>query len=67
MPYAATSPLLEQLTNQFVTIAAHGLLGLRGSSAMSDETRSALIEDCWQMLPGGVDAGWEVNAETMAP
>jgi len=34
---------------------------------MSDETRSAPIEDCWQSPPGDVDAGWEVNAETMAP
>ena len=34
---------------------------------MSDETRSAPIEDRGQMLPGGVDVGWEVNAETMAP
>jgi arylsulfatase len=24
-------------------------------------------EDRGQMLPGGIDAGWEVNAETMAP
>jgi arylsulfatase len=24
-------------------------------------------EDRGQMLPGGVDAGWEVTAETMAP
>jgi arylsulfatase len=24
-------------------------------------------EDRGQMLPGGIDAGWEVTAETMAP
>ena len=24
-------------------------------------------EDRGQMLPGGIDAGWEVNSETMAP
>ena len=24
-------------------------------------------EDRGQMLPGGIDAGWEVNAQTMAP
>jgi len=24
-------------------------------------------EDKGQMLPGGIDAGWEVSAETMAP
>ena len=24
-------------------------------------------EDRGQMLPGGIDAGWEVSAETMAP
>jgi len=24
-------------------------------------------EDRGQMLPGGVDAGWEVSAKTMAP
>ena len=24
-------------------------------------------EDCGQMLPGGIEAGWEVTRETMAP
>lgn len=24
-------------------------------------------DDRGQMLPGGIDAGWEVNAQTMAP
>jgi arylsulfatase len=37
-----------------------------------NETLNRLIavqvgEDRGQMLPGGVEAGWEINAETMAP
>ena len=40
--------------------------------AMMNEKLNRLIttevgEDRGQMLPGGIEAGWEVNAETMAP
>ena len=39
--------------------------------AMSDNLNrlleSEVGEDRGQMLPGGIEAGWEVTAETMAP
>jgi arylsulfatase len=52
------------------------LAGKRGASrdlvlAMNEKLNRLIDaevgEDRGQMLPGGIDAGWEVTAETMAP
>jgi arylsulfatase len=45
----------------------HGELVLAMNEALNRLVEAEVGEDRGQMLPGGIDAGWEVTAETMAP
>jgi arylsulfatase len=46
---------------------AHRELVLAMNEKLNRLIDAEVGEDRGQMLPGGVEAGWEVTAETMAP
>lgn len=53
--------------SNLATARKHGELVLAMNDKLDRLIEAEVGEDNGQMLPGGVDAGWEVNAETMAP
>jgi len=53
--------------NNLAADPKRGELVLALNDALNRTIDAEVGEDRGQMLPGGADAGWEVNAETMAP
>jgi arylsulfatase len=56
-----------EMTNLAAKRGAHRELVLAMNDKLNRLIDSEVGEDRGQMLPGGVEAGWEVTAETMAP
>jgi Arylsulfatase A and related enzymes len=56
-----------EMTNLAVDANKHRDLVLAMNEKLDNLIDRQVGEDRGQMLPGGVDAGWEVTAETMAP
>jgi arylsulfatase len=57
----------HEMTNLAMTQGAHGELVLAMNERLNRLVDAEVGEDRGQMLPGGIEAGWEVTAETMAP
>jgi arylsulfatase len=55
------------MTNLAATQGQAAELVLAMNAKLNTLIDAEVGEDRGQMLPGGVEAGWEVNAETMAP
>jgi arylsulfatase len=55
------------MTNLAMGNAQHRELVLAMNEKLNRLIDMEVGEDRGQMLPGGVEAGWEVTAETMAP
>jgi arylsulfatase len=55
------------MNNLAVKEGAHSELVLAMNERLNRRIDAEVGEDRGQMLPGGVEAGWEVTAETMAP
>ena len=62
---AQADPL--EMNNLAAAGKQHGELVLAMNEKLNRLIDAEVGEDRGQMLPGGVDAGWEVNEETMAP
>jgi arylsulfatase len=56
-----------EMDNLAVKKGAHPELVLAMNEKLNRLIDAEVGEDRGQMLPGGVEAGWEVTAETMAP
>jgi arylsulfatase len=56
-----------EMDNLAVKKGAHPELVLAMNEKLNRLVDAEVGEDRGQMLPGGVEAGWEVTAETMAP
>ena len=57
----------DEMTNLAATQGQAAELVLAMNAKLNTLIDAEVGEDRGQMLPGGVEAGWEVNAETMAP
>jgi arylsulfatase A-like enzyme len=56
-----------EMTNLAMDRRRHGELILAMNQKLNRLIDAEVGEDRGQMLPGGIEAGWEVTAETMAP
>jgi arylsulfatase len=56
-----------EMTNLAMDWRRHGELILAMNQKLNRLIDAEVGEDRGQMLPGGIEAGWEVTAETMAP
>ena len=56
-----------EMTNLAPRAGARGELVMAMNEHLNRLIESEVGEDRGQMLPGGIEAGWEVTAETMAP
>ena len=57
----------NEMTNLAMRKGAHRELVLAMNERLNALIDAEVGEDRGQMLPGGIEAGWEVSAETMAP
>ncbi len=57
----------NEMTNLAMRKGAHRDLVLAMNERLNALIDAEVGEDRGQMLPGGIEAGWEVSAETMAP
>jgi arylsulfatase len=57
----------QEMNNLAMDSKQHGELLLAMNDKLNRLIDNEVGEDRGQMLPGGVDGGWEVTAETMAP
>jgi hypothetical protein len=53
--------------NEMKNLAANRELVAAMNEKLNRLIDAEVGEDRGQMLPGGIDAGWEINRETMAP
>jgi hypothetical protein len=73
LPDPLTHEVIRELTSRLTDAEVRQLLiqQLDRAAAMNEKLNRLIYaevgEDRGQMLPGGIDAGWEVNRETMAP
>jgi hypothetical protein len=61
----AEDPL--EMRNLAVSTAKQAELVVAMNDKLNRLIEREVVEDRGQMLPGGIEAGWEVTPETMAP
>ena len=65
LPADFSLPAHERLRRQGTTFVNQLVLAM--NDKLNNLIESEVGEDRGQMLPGGIEAGWEVTPETMAP